>query len=157
MTATVVLVLRIGLAVLLYLFLWKIYQTLQRDIRQNSRTLALQEKPGIQLEAKLENGEINKYRFRQTEILIGRASNCDISLPDGVLSSVHARIAFHHAQWWVEDADSTNGTFLNGSKVMVPTVIISGDELKCGKTAFTVNIEQPEASELAKQIDHMEA
>jgi pSer/pThr/pTyr-binding forkhead associated (FHA) protein len=141
MTATVVLVLRIGLAVVIYVFLWRVLKALWQELKQQGTILSSQKKPGIHLEAKPENGAELKYHFRQTEIVIGRATHCDITFTDEALSANHARISFHHAQWWLEDIGSTNGTFLNDDRISTPTVIISGDNLKCGNTTFTLRID----------------
>jgi hypothetical protein len=46
MTATVVLVLRIGLVVVLYYFLWRVLQTLWKDLGQQGLILSTQKKPG---------------------------------------------------------------------------------------------------------------
>jgi pSer/pThr/pTyr-binding forkhead associated (FHA) protein len=63
---------------------------------------------------------------------------------DEAMSAHHARISYHHTQWWLEDLNSTNGTFLNRDQVSVPTVIISGDEIKCGNTLLTIRIDAAE-------------
>ncbi len=141
MTATIVLALRIGLAVLLYVFLWRVLQTLRRDLRQQSDILSSQKKPGLQLSAVTENGREHAYRFWQDEITIGRGSHCDVSLEDEALSARHARISYHHGQWWLEDLGSTNGTFLNRHRIVTPTVIITGDLFKCGNTNFRLRID----------------
>lgn len=141
MTATVVLVLRIGLAVALYAFLGWVLQTLWQELKQQGTILASQKKPGIHIDAKIEDGMEHKYHFWQTEIVIGRGSNCDISLSDDTLSSHHARISYHHTQWWLEDLGSTNGTFLNKDQISVPTVIISDDQFQCGNTLFTLRMD----------------
>lgn len=141
MTATIVLVLRIGLAIVLYVFLWRVMQTLWQELKGQGNLLASQKKPGIHVDAKTEGGREFKFHFWQSEILIGRGSNCDISLPDETLSASHARISFHHGQWWLEDLGSTNGTFINKDRIIVPTVIITGDQFKCGNTLFTLRID----------------
>jgi pSer/pThr/pTyr-binding forkhead associated (FHA) protein len=141
MTATVVLVLRISLAAVVYIFLWWVLQTVWQELKQQGTILSSKKQPGIRVEAKTENGGEFKYRFRQSEVTIGRGSHCDISFADEALSSSHARISFHHSQWWLEDTGSTNGTFLNNDKTTVPTVIISGDNFKCGNTLFTLRID----------------
>jgi predicted component of type VI protein secretion system len=141
MTAIVVLVLRIGLAVALYFFLWWVLQTVWQELRQQGTLLAAQKKPRIDIDAKTEDGREYTYHFQQAEIVIGRAANCDISLADDTLSSHHARISHHHAQWWLEDLGSTNGTFLNKVQISVPTVIISEDQLQCGNTVFNFRME----------------
>jgi len=141
MTATVVLVLRVGLAILLYVFFWRLLQTLWQDLKQQGTLLSSQKKPGIHVDAIMENGKDFKYHFWQSEIVIGRGSHCDISLADEALSASHVRISYHHGQWWLEDLGSTNGTFLNKDQIAVPTVIITGDQFKCGNTLFSVRID----------------
>lgn len=141
MTATIVLVLRIGLAVALYVFLWRVMQTLWQELKGQGSFLASQKKPGILVDAKVEGGREFKFHFWQPEILIGRGSNCDISLPDEALSVSHARISFHHGQWWLEDLGSTNGTFINKDRIIVPTVIITGDQFKCGNSIFSLRMD----------------
>jgi hypothetical protein len=141
MTATVVLVLRIGLAIVLYLFLWRVMQALWQELKQQGIILSSQKKPGIHLDAIMENNREFKFNFWQSEIVIGRGQQCDISLPDEALSASHARISFHHGQWWLEDLGSTNGTFINKDRIIVPTVIITGDQFKCGNTIFLVRID----------------
>ena len=141
MTATVVLVLRVGLAILLYIFLWRVLQTLWQELKQQGNLISTQKKPGIRLTAKMEDGNETSYHFWQPEIVIGRGSHCDISLLDEALSANHVRISFHHGQWWLEDLGSTNGTFLNKDQIAVPTVIITGDMFKCGNTTFSIRID----------------
>lgn len=142
MTATLILVLRIGLAVILYYFLWRVFQTLRQDLIQHGMALSSQKKPSIHIHVKTKDGQENRFNFWQTEVLIGRGSKCDISLKDDALSATHARLSFHHAQWWLEDLDSTNGTFLNNDQITTPTVIISDDQFKCGNAILTLRIDR---------------
>ena len=141
MTATVVLVFRIGLAVILYIFLWRVLQILWQDFKGQGSHLASQKKPGLHITTKLENGKEFKYHFRQSEIVIGRGSLCEISLDDKALSANHARVSFHHGQWWLEDLGSTNGTFLNKDRITVATVVITGDQFTCGNTTFSLRLD----------------
>ena len=141
MTATLVLVLRIGLAIVLYYFLWRVMQTLRQDLKQQGNILSSQKAPKIHISVITDTGEKHEYDFRQTETLIGRGSHCAISIKDESLSANHARLSFHHAQWWLEDLDSTNGTILNNNVMTTPTVVISGDQFKCGNSTFTLQID----------------
>lgn len=140
MTAIFVLILRIGLAVALYYFLWRVLQTLWQDLKQQGNTVASQKNPGIHIDVLSDSDGKNRYNFWQTEILIGRGSHCAITLKDESLSASHARISFHHSQWWLEDLGSTNGTILNNDPITTPTVVISGDQFKCGNTTFILRM-----------------
>jgi hypothetical protein len=146
MTAAIVLGLRILLAGALYIFLAWALITLWRELKQQGDILALRKRSGIYIEARLENGREFKYYFWQTEITIGRNVNCDVAIMDDAISAHHARISYHHAQWWLEDLHSTNGTFINNDRVSVPTVIISGDQIKCGNTVFDVRMDSADAN-----------
>jgi pSer/pThr/pTyr-binding forkhead associated (FHA) protein len=44
---------------------------------------------------------------------VGRISENQLHIPDDSVSSRHAEIFFEHANFYVRDLDSTNGTFLN--------------------------------------------
>ena len=143
MTAVVVFALRIGLAVVVYIFLWWVLQTVWQEFKQQGYILSSKKKPGIHVDAKTENGEDYAYHFWQTEVSIGRGTHCDVAIPDEALSVNHARISFHHSQWWLEDIGSTNGTFLNKDQIITPTVIITGDKFKCGNTTFILRVDSP--------------
>jgi len=78
--------------------------------------------------------------FTQGEITIGRDPACECSVDDDSVSARHARLSYHHHQWWLEDLGSTNGTLLNHVRVQMPTVVISEDEFICGETHFGVGV-----------------
>lgn len=141
MTAALVLILRLALAIALYAFLGWTLLTLWRELKQQGEFLALQKRPEVKLHAKLENGQELKHRFSQPEVIIGRDPNCDFPIVDESVSARHARISFHHNQWWLEDLGSTNGIFIGKSRVLVPTVLISDEQFKCGNTLFTVELD----------------
>jgi pSer/pThr/pTyr-binding forkhead associated (FHA) protein len=141
MIATAVLTLRIVMAIALYSFLGWTLLTLWRELKQQADQLAAQKTPGITIDDRLGLGRQNQNRFTQTEIVIGRDKNCDISVADEAVSAHHARVTFHHGQWWLEDLGSTNGTFLNREKLNIPAVLITGDEFKCGDTLFNIRID----------------
>ncbi|HAY79972.1 MAG TPA: FHA domain-containing protein, partial [Planctomycetaceae bacterium] len=42
---------------------------------------------------------------------------CQVVLTDPLSSRIHATIHFGDDAWWVKDAESRNGTFLNGQKI----------------------------------------
>jgi len=141
MIATLVLVLRLLLAIALYAFLgWALWNLL-RELRQQGDKLATQKKPALLLTIQTEQGQENKRQFLQPQIMIGRDTKCDISMMDEALSAHHARLTHHHGQWWLEDLNSTNGTFLNRERLTTPAVVITGDHFKCGNTLFDIQVE----------------
>ena len=72
------------------------------------------------------------------ELTVGRADGCRIRLDDSFTSQLHARVFSRDGQFFVEDLGSTNGTFVNGSKITSPTPLRRGDRLKIGKTTLEV-------------------
>ena len=141
MTAILVLILRFALAIALYTFLGWILSILWQEVKQQGELLASQKKPVIKMLAKLESGKEIQQRYSQTEVTIGRDPNCDFPILDEAISAHHARVSFHHSQWWLEDLSSTNGTFIGKSKVSVPVVLIASDQFKCGNTMFTIDMD----------------
>lgn len=53
----------------------------------------------------------------QCEIRVGRSTNCDIVLQNADVSRHHCTFRHGKGQWAVVDADSANGTFVNGEIV----------------------------------------
>jgi pSer/pThr/pTyr-binding forkhead associated (FHA) protein len=73
------------------------------------------------------------------EVTLGRSPGCAVYLEDDTFtSSVHARVYRRNGELWLEDLRSTNGTFLNDSKVSEPTRIQRGDRIKVGSTILEV-------------------
>jgi pSer/pThr/pTyr-binding forkhead associated (FHA) protein len=140
MTAVAILILRIVLALLLYAFLAVCLVTIWRELRVQSRLLESRRAPKLTLFLS-EGGEELSRTFECQEIIIGRDLTCDFPVADETVSSRHAILRYHHNQWWIEDIQSTNGTFLNEERVTTPTVIISGDELRCGAARLPVQID----------------
>jgi pSer/pThr/pTyr-binding forkhead associated (FHA) protein len=69
-------------------------------------------------------------------LTVGRAATCDIAIRDTYVSNVHARIYQRDGSWWLEDLGSTNGTYMNRTRVQQPTAIGPGDEVKMGKATL---------------------
>lgn len=70
-------------------------------------------------------------------ITLGRAHDSTIVLDDDYASSRHARIyPDRDGQWIVEDLGSTNGTYLDRTRLTTPTPIPPGAPIRIGKTVI---------------------
>ncbi len=139
MSGVLLLVIRLIAAIVLYTFVGWAFFLLWKELRQQTSIFENRQIPPLSLV--VNSGDSNNPAlFHQTEIVIGRDPNCDFTIQDELVSARHARIAYHHAQWWIEDLSSRNGTKLNQDPILTPTVIISGDLLQCGKTAVQIRI-----------------
>jgi len=71
------------------------------------------------------------------QITLGRAHDSTIVLDDDFASSRHARIyPDQSGQWVVEDLGSTNGTYLDRTKINGPTPVPVGVPIRIGKTVL---------------------
>lgn len=70
-------------------------------------------------------------------LTIGRSSESGLVIRDDYTSSHHARLMLRGGTWTLQDLDSTNGTFLAGSKVGTGPVSVGiGVPIKVGATTF---------------------
>lgn len=79
-----------------------------------------------------------RFRFRPGAVLvIGRAKSADISLPAvSSISRRHARLRYRTESVVLEDLGSTNGTYVNDTRIEDPTVLRSGDRFQVGGVHF---------------------
>jgi FHA domain len=140
MTAVILLILRLGMAFALYVFLGWGFLVLWRDLKRHSDLLASRQVPQITLAAQMVEGDMVEYQFKGQEVLIGREQSCDVPLEDLTVSGQHARLVYHHGQWWIVDLNSRNGTYLNKEPVISQVVLATGDELKFGGVVVQIAI-----------------
>lgn len=142
MSGSIVLALRIISTLALFGFLgWTLYY-MYREVNRHGTALANRRVPGISVTIRTGSEKQSAKHFYQPEIMLGRDPGCDIPILDESVSTRHSQLSYHHGQWWLEDLASTNGTFLNGSEVSMPTVITSGDEIRCGGTKISIALSE---------------
>ena len=146
----VLLGLKVAFLVLLYLFIWRIVRTVARDVRlpQESFVLAPQQAAAAGLGPRARTGilivlsspalrEDTERTLDSMPVTIGRSADNDLALQaDEFASSHHARVEPRRDGVWVEDVGSTNGTFVNGSKLSRPRRLDPGDVIRVGETDF---------------------
>lgn len=73
-----------------------------------------------------------------TQFLIGRGSWCDLVLSGATVSRRHAELHFREGRWVLVDLASTNGTYINGSRVH-RSQLLPGDRLALGREQLLVD------------------
>lgn len=58
------------------------------------------------------------FELGEGEVTIGRSPACRLRLPSKNVSRKHARIFFRNDEYYIEDLGSTNGTYVNGIRVV---------------------------------------
>jgi Nif-specific regulatory protein len=69
------------------------------------------------------------------ETVIGRGTDCHISIPDPISSREHAVIVRHEDAWSIRDSKSRNGTTVNGQKIDEAR-LADGNTIRIGATEF---------------------
>ncbi|MFT2817381.1 FHA domain-containing protein [Leifsonia sp. A12D58] len=77
-----------------------------------------------------------EFPLGSDSITIGRSSDSSLVIRDDYTSTHHARLMLWNGEWMIQDLDSTNGTFLNGVRVAVPTPVPLNTPVKIGATSF---------------------
>ncbi len=66
-------------------------------------------------------------------VIVGRASTSTLVLDDDYTSSRHARFFPHEGGWYLEDLDSTNGTYVSGTRIFQATPVAPGTPVRIGQ------------------------
>jgi pSer/pThr/pTyr-binding forkhead associated (FHA) protein len=146
--------LRLGFLALLWLFVFLIISALRRDLVAPADT-------PIAPPTTSTNGATNRRRgSRRTKqtarrlvvvegdmagtilpltsaaVTLGRATDCSLVLDDDYASSHHAKLYPYEDSWVVEDMGSTNGTWIDRTRITTPTVLGVGQPLHIGRTVL---------------------
>lgn len=137
MIDTTLLIARILLIVLMYLFLFAIMKTGigmvsgQRK-RQKSWTVYVERGPK----------ELRGVKIRvHGPVIIGRSPGSDIVIGAEYVSGRHARFSIMGQNLFIEDLDSTNGTAVNGQRITDPVALRSGDMVSVGDVDIRVRFD----------------
>ena len=154
--AEVLLALKIAFLVLLYLFVLRVIRLAGREPKTPSQdsmilTPAAAAAAGfrrgasarksvrlvVQRSPSLEEG--GEFPLNSAPVTVGRGGQNDLVLTgDEFASARHARIEMRGDGAWVQDLESTNGTFVNGARVAGAQRLDAGDVLRVGETDLRV-------------------
>ena len=135
--------LRIGLLVVLWLFILFALNSMRKDVKiaasspnrgAGSGGSASSVPPaahhgGMPQQMTIVDGPMTGSRMD-----LGGAPDCDFLVSDDFASGRHARLIKRDSVWFVEDLDSRNGTFVHGEKIEGPVRVTSGSDIKIGRT-----------------------
>ncbi|MBV7363109.1 FHA domain-containing protein [Actinomycetaceae bacterium TAE3-ERU4] len=71
-------------------------------------------------------------------VVIGRSPSCTLVLDDNYASGRHARLFPDKHSWWLEDLDSTNGTFMDDERVVQARPLQPGIRFRVGQTTMEI-------------------
>lgn len=141
----ILLVIKFGLLAILYAFILRVFYFIVNDLRraagkgQVPKAASPLPSLGAELvvtESKdpaVHQGEIIKLGYKTT---IGRAANHRIVLSDTFVSHDHAVIIFQNRNYYLEDLNSVNGTYINGMRANEPVSLKHGDTIKIAGVTF---------------------
>jgi hypothetical protein len=148
---------RYGFLVLLWIFVFTVVGVIRRDLFAGSRANRIvaaprgvgAAAPGGGRPARGGRGKVarqlmvtagalagTRITLAEAPITIGRAEDSTLVITDDYASARHARLVPRAGQWYVEDLGSTNGTYLDRSKVTAPTPIPLGVPIRIGRTSL---------------------
>ncbi len=131
---TIILFLRMGIVLVLYLFLFALFILTQRELHRESavriagpRARLIVINPGTSAQP------TGQAIALDAVTRLGRREDNTVVLDDDSVSAAHAMVVLKNGRWWVHDEGSTNGTLVNGTQIRVETPLTIGDELQIGQ------------------------
>ncbi|AWT24926.1 FHA domain-containing protein FhaB/FipA [Corynebacterium provencense] len=160
MQSTLVLLVKVVLLVVLWLFIWVTVRAMNRDVARatsgaapvgpgtghapsahSARGLAFS-RSAAPRSLILTSGPLAGTTLALSgydEITVGRSSGCTLVLEDDFASGTHARLIRRGPDWFLEDLDSRNGTFLDGQRIDQPEPLHVGSEFRVGQTSVRMD------------------
>ncbi|HHW57241.1 MAG TPA: FHA domain-containing protein [Clostridia bacterium] len=118
-------ILKYFLIFLIYLFLYRAFKIIYMDIK------------GVRRERQLTSAKLSFFNGERTFNLfevttIGRSDECDIVIESPYVSAKHAIIRKKGRKFYIQDLNSTNGTFVNGKRIKGIAKIRNNDIITLG-------------------------
>ncbi|AZI56943.1 FHA domain-containing protein [Nakamurella antarctica] len=154
MPAVILQLTRVGFLILLWLFVLAVIRVIRADMRvaaasivaepsakrarrqRNTRPAPAPSGPPRQLVVTAGHLAGTRIALSQNPILIGRADDSTLVLDDDFASTRHARLTLQGQSYWLEDLGSTNGTYVDRTRVSTPVPIPALTPIRIGRTVF---------------------
>lgn len=128
--------------ILLYFIIFFALKIMYKDVKNGGKRRPAARRKSFGLEvietvssSDLKAGSVIPVRG---EVTIGRRQGNSLVIPDQHVSGQHAKIFIKNDVLYIEDLNSTNGTFINGEKVNSRVKLFAKDEIKVGNTKLKV-------------------
>ncbi|HEX8001485.1 MAG TPA: FHA domain-containing protein [Mycobacteriales bacterium] len=154
MSELAIILVRLGLLALLWLFVFAALRVIRLDVYgprvpKAARAATRREQAPPPPKPKPVKGKLPRHLvitagslqgqtidLADAPVTIGRSPDSTLVLTDDYASSHHARLVPKDGQWLVEDLGSTNGTYLDKTKVTRPMPVPPGAKVRIGKTVL---------------------
>lgn len=137
MSALVANLLKLVFVGLLYLFLWQMARSigghLGADTSRGRRRRAVGELIVVRSET-----QTGASITVTDSVVLGRSPEADALLDDPYASMFHLRLTMDGDTMSLTDLGTTNGTYVNGRRIVSPVVLNAGDSVQVGKTIMEV-------------------
>lgn len=123
--------------VIIYLFILSIIRLIYLDIR-GIDTRALDNSIYLKLINRKDSlpFKVKEYYSLEDEIFLGRGNDNEIVIKDPYISKKHLKIIEDEGNYYLEDLNSANGTYINGDRIMDVVELANGDRIKIGQVEF---------------------
>lgn len=112
----------------------------------------------VQKKEQIATLEVNKEAFT-----LGRSLDCDVNVNENSISRIHAIVTVRDQKMWIEDRNSSNGTFINGKEIVKGKAVQfqEGDELRLGTSSVIIfvnytHLENEESVEVDAEVGDSE-
>jgi hypothetical protein len=154
MPEVVLTIARFGFLALLWVFVFAVVGVIRRDLTGARQPRLVAAPRGVTLSppgrpAKVKRGRAahtlvvtegalagTRITLGEQPITMGRADDSTLVLTDDYASTRHARLVPRAGEWLIEDLGSTNGTYLDRTKVSAPTPVPLGVPVRIGRTSI---------------------
>lgn len=142
---------RLGVIVLLWAFVFSVVGALRSDI-YGTRVMTRNAGPAPRRETRAQRRQrreapthvvVTEGRLRGTSLplhegglLVGRNPECSLVLTDDYASGRHLRIYPGTDGWYVDDLGSTNGTLVDGHRITTGAPLKPGSQIRVGQTVL---------------------
>lgn len=97
------------------------------------------------------------FEFPAGKVVLGKGDHCDVILPDSHVSRNHAEIEVDSSSAKLRDLNSTNGTWVNGERLLTDFILTVGDVLRFGEISLHITSTPKLSSVFEEGVDRRQA